>query len=100
MAVLHGDPLVVVVTLGRLQVPARHVEQGRNVKVSEIVLSGGMVGTTEVEEGQNLYRFTLKGGKKKSSREFTQIRMGTKKLQRFNRLNTGSQTINAQNTDG
>lgn len=30
------------------------------MKVSEIVLSGGMVGTTEVEEGQNLYRFTLK----------------------------------------
>lgn len=90
MAVLHGDPLVVVVTLGRLQVPARHVEQGRNVKVSEIVLSGGMVGTTEVEEGQNLYRFTLKGGKKKkSNREFAQIRMGTKKLQRFNRHNTG-----------
>lgn len=60
VTVLHRDPLVVVVTLGRLQVPARHVEQGRNVKVSEIVVSGGMVGTAEVEEGQNLYRFTLK----------------------------------------
>lgn len=79
MAVLHGDPLVVVVPLGRLQVPARHVEQGRNVKVSEIVLSGGVVGTTEVEEGQNLYRFTLKGKGGESSLEFTQIRMGTKK---------------------
>lgn len=30
------------------------------MKVSEIVLSGGMVGTAEVEEGQDLYRFTLK----------------------------------------
>lgn len=31
------------------------------MKVAEIVLSGGMVGTTEVEERQDLYRFTLKG---------------------------------------
>lgn len=59
VAVLHRDPLVVVVTLGRLQVPAGHVEQGRDVKVSEIVLSGSMVGTAEVEEGQDLHRFTL-----------------------------------------
>lgn len=61
MAVLHRYPLVVVVTFGRLQVPARHIEQGRDVKVTEIVLSGGMVGTTEVEERQDLYRFTLRG---------------------------------------
>lgn len=61
MAVLHWDPLVVVVALGRLQVPARHVEQGRDVKVAEIVLSGGVVGTTEVEERQDLYGFTLRG---------------------------------------
>lgn len=60
VAVLHRDPLVVVVALGRLQVSARHIEQGRDVKVAEIVLSGGVVGTTEVEERQDLYRFTLK----------------------------------------
>lgn len=30
------------------------------MKVSEIVLSGSMVGTAEVEEGQDLYRFPLK----------------------------------------
>lgn len=59
MAVLHWDPLVVVVALGWLQVPARHVEQGCDVKVTEIVLSGGVVGTTEVEERQDLYGFTL-----------------------------------------
>lgn len=29
------------------------------MKVAEIVLSGGVVGTTEVEERQDLYRFTL-----------------------------------------
>lgn len=71
VAVLHRDPLVVVVTLGRLEVPARHVEQGCDVKVPEIVLSGSMVGTTEVEEGQNLYRFTLK---KNECCELMQIR--------------------------
>ena len=60
VVVLHWDPLVVIVTLGRLQVPARHIEQGRDVKVAEIVLSGGVVGTTEVEERQDLYRFTLR----------------------------------------
>lgn len=59
VAVLHRDPLVVIVALGRLQVSARHIEQGRDVKVAEIVLSGGVVGTTEVEERQDLYRFTL-----------------------------------------
>lgn len=62
MAVLYWDPLVVVVALGRLQVPARHIEQGRDVKFAEIVLSGGVVGTAEVEERQDLYRFTLCGG--------------------------------------
>lgn len=61
VAVLHWDPLVVVVALGRLQVSAWHVEQGRDVKIAEIVLSGGMVGTTKVEERQDLDRFTLKG---------------------------------------
>lgn len=60
VAVLHWDPLVVDVALGRLQVSARHIEQGRDVKVAEIVLPGGVVGTTEVEERQDLYRFTLK----------------------------------------
>lgn len=60
VTVLHWDPLVVVVALGWLQVPARHIEQGRDAKVAEIVLSGRMVGTTEVEERQDLYRFTLK----------------------------------------
>lgn len=34
VAVLHRDPLVAVVALGRLQVPARHVEQGCDVKVA------------------------------------------------------------------
>lgn len=61
-AVLHWDPPVVVLGLERLQVPARHVEQGSDVKVTEIVLSRGVVGTTEVEEGQDLYRFTLDVG--------------------------------------
>lgn len=70
MAVLHRYPLVVVVTLGRLQVPARHIEQGRDVKVTEIVLPGGVVGTTEVEERQDLYRFTLREtGKRRGVRE-------------------------------
>lgn len=72
MAVLHRDPLVVVVALGRLQVPARHVEQGRDVKVTEIVVSRGVVGTTEVEERQDLYRFTLEGTEEDRGREKTE----------------------------
>ena len=64
VTILHWDPLVVVEALGRLHVPARHIEQGRDVKVAEIVLSGGVVGTTEVEERQDLYRFTLRGREK------------------------------------
>lgn len=39
------------------------------MKVAEIVLSGGMVGTTEVEERQDLYRFTLKGRERERERE-------------------------------
>lgn len=87
VAVLHRDPLVVVVTLGRLEVSARHVEQGRDVKVPEIVLSGGMVGTTEVEEGQNLYRFPLK---KRRCCEFMQIRWEHETQPRHS---SGSETV-------
>lgn len=54
------------------------------MKVSEIVLSGSMVGTAEVEEGQNLYRFTLK---KRRWREDTQIRLEHKTL-RFHSRDT------------
>lgn len=72
VTVLHRDPFVVVAALGWLQVSARHVEQGCDVKVAEIVLSGGMVGTTEVEERQDLYRFTLKG--KGEGGEFMQVK--------------------------
>ena len=64
VVVLHRDPLVAVVALGRLQVPARNIEQGGDVKVAEIVLSGGVVGTTEVEERQDLHGRTLKEGRK------------------------------------
>lgn len=42
------------------------------MKVAEIVLSGGMVGTTEVEERQDLYRFTLKedrGGRRQREKK-------------------------------
>lgn len=60
VAVLHWDPLVVIVAFCWLHVSAGHVEQGRDVKVAEIVLSGGVVGTTEVEERQDLDGFTLK----------------------------------------
>lgn len=42
-----------------MEVPARHVEQGRDVKVTEIVLSRSVVGTAEVEERQDLHRFAL-----------------------------------------
>lgn len=59
VTVLHWDPLVVVVAPGRLQVPAGHVEQGANVKVAEIVVPGGVVGTAQVQERQDLHRFTL-----------------------------------------
>lgn len=57
------------------------------MKVSEIVLSGSMVGTAEVEEGQDLYRFTLK---KRRWREFTQIRWEHKTQPRHN---TGSEMV-------
>lgn len=66
VAVLHRDPLVLILALGGLQVSAGHVEQGSDVKVAEIVLSGGVVGTAEVEERQDLHRFTLGGGKTKT----------------------------------
>lgn len=42
------------------------------MKVTEIVLSGGMVGTTEVEERQDLYRFTLRR-KKDEKRDVRQV---------------------------
>lgn len=58
--VLHGDPLVVVAVLGRRQLPARHVEQGCDAKVAEIVLPGRVVGTAEVEERQDLHGLTLR----------------------------------------
>lgn len=49
------------------------------MKVAEIVLSGGMIGTTEVEERQDLYRFTLKGREREREKErwgceFMQVR--------------------------
>lgn len=59
VTVLHWDPLVVVVAPGRLQVPTGHIEQGADVKIAEIVFPGGMVGTAQVKERQDLYRFTL-----------------------------------------
>lgn len=59
VTVLHWDPLVVVVAPGRLQVPAGHVEQGADVKVAEIVVPGGVVGTAQVEERQDFDWFTL-----------------------------------------
>lgn len=51
------------------------------MKVSEIVLSGSMVGTAEVEEGQDLYRFTLK---KRRWRNFMLIRWEHKTQPRHN----------------
>lgn len=69
VAVLHRDPLVVKVALGRLQVPARHVEQGRDVKVTEIVVSRSVIGTAEVEERQNLYRCTLERTERETERD-------------------------------
>lgn len=74
VAVLHRDPLVVIVALGRLQVPAWHVEQGCDVKVVEIILSGGMVGTTEVEERQDLYWFTLRKEKREKAETWVKLR--------------------------
>lgn len=73
VAVLHRDPLVVIVALGRLQVPAWHVEQGCDVKVVEIILSGGMVGTTEVEERQDLYWFTLRKEKREKAETWVKL---------------------------
>lgn len=37
------------------------------MKVAEIILSGGMVGTTEVEERQDLYWFTLRKEKREKA---------------------------------
>lgn len=73
VAVFHRDPLVVIVALGRLQVPAWHVEQGCDVKVAEIILSGGMVGTTEVEERQDLYWFTLRKEKREKAETWVKL---------------------------
>lgn len=45
------------------------------MKVSEIVVSGGVVGTAEVEEGQDLHRLPLEGRRR---REFTDKHQGAK----------------------
>lgn len=65
VTVLHWDPLVVKVAPGRPQVPAGHVEQGADVKVAEIVVPGGVVGTAQVEERQDLHWFTLQEEERK-----------------------------------
>lgn len=65
VTVLHWDPLVVIVAPDRLQVPAGHIEQGADVEVAEIVVPGGVVGTAQVEERQNLHWFTLQEEERK-----------------------------------
>lgn len=59
VTVLHWDPLVTKVAFGLLRVSPGDVEQGCDLKVTQIVLPGGMVGTAEVKERQDLHRLAL-----------------------------------------
>lgn len=62
VTVFHRDPFVMEVAFGLLHVSPGDVEQGCDLKVTEIVLPGCVVSTAEIQERQDFHWLAL--GKK------------------------------------
>lgn len=62
MVVLHGDALVLVMTLKMVGTIGRDVDQGSDAQGIQHVLAGSMIGAAQVQKGQDLHWATLKFG--------------------------------------
>lgn len=60
VVVLHGDALVLVLTLEMVGTVRRDVDQGSDAQGIQHVLAGSMIGTAQVQKGQDLHWATLK----------------------------------------
>lgn len=60
VVVLHGDALVLVVTLEMVGTVRRDVDQGSDAQGIQHVLAGSMIGTAQVQKRQDLHWATLK----------------------------------------